>query len=352
MKKLTLFSFFIVMLISLVTFFIFKPKNYQSTYNKGDYKVTESYNVKSKLYTFKILKDKNEYYFVSSGKYSIKRKIVSSIEEENNCITLKVDKYNLGTECLKDNNLVSKSIINKQSTPKKINTISRYEIYNDKYKYYAWNSYGLEDILGKSEHNFLNQEAYDNKLAYQIDNYIIFADYDKTHDFDTLYVFNANTNKYFSIISEEKISFDSYFMGDVKNKVYLFDRKNKSQYEINIDKKKILKISNEESIRYYNKGWKDDRIDKYVYNDIKFIYDDIYKYELIDNKLYLTLKGYNRKILVSNKKIKDIVRVSFNSVYYLVDTSLYRFNLVNGEELLITYFDWNFSYLNKIYIFD
>ena len=55
------------------------------------------------------------------------------------------------------------------------------------------------------------------------------------------------------ITSNEMISFDSYIQGIVDNKVYLYDKDSKIQYEIDVTKKTIVKYSSND-IHYYKNG--------------------------------------------------------------------------------------------------
>ena len=57
-------------------------------------------------------------------------------------------------------------------------------------------------------------------------------------------------------------------------------------------------------------------------------------------------------MLVTKYTVTDIVQVSDDVVYYLVEDSVYKYKYNGKEEKLLTNFDWQFSYKNKIYIFD
>ena len=38
-------------------------------------------------------------------------------------------------------------------------------------------------------------------------------------------------------------------------------------------------------------------------------------------------------------------------IYYLKDDELYHYNPIEGEELLLSYFEWNFNLENMIFIY-
>ena len=85
--------------------------------------------------------------------------------------------------------------------------------------------------------------------------------------------------------------------------------------------------------------------------EIKFKKDTVYNYEVINNKLYISYLGGNNKIQISKLKVKDIVYIDNDVVYYLVDDKLYMYDKLYGEVLLLNYFEWNFNYKNMIYIY-
>ena len=139
-------------------------------------------------------------------------------------------------------------------------------------------------------------------------------------------------------------------MGNVENKVYLFDRKNMVQYKIDIIDKEIEICSDGDGALFYDNEWVNKPIKELKYKDYFMNNDNLYRFMIRDNKLYLNIDNTN-DILVSNKQIKDILYVNEDTVYYLVDQTVYSYNLKTGEVPLIKDFEWNFSYKNKIFIF-
>ena len=69
-----------------------------------------------------------------------------------------------------------------------------------------------------------------------------------------------------------------------------------------------------------------------------------------DNYLYKSVDRY--KVKVSNQKITEIVRIINDTVYYLVDDTLYKYNEATGEEQLLKYKEWKYNYHNQIFIFN
>ena len=76
----------------------------------------------------------------------------------------------------------------------------------------------------------------------------------------------------------------------------------------------------------------------------------LYNYYLNKNKLYLKYLDNNESMLVSSKKITQIVKVTEDTVYYLIDDTLYFYNPLYGETKVIKYSDWQYNYDNMIFI--
>ncbi len=68
-----------------------------------------------------------------------------------------------------------------------------------------------------------------------------------------------------------------------------------------------------------------------------------------NNALYLITN--NQKIKVSSKKITKIIKQEKETIYYLVDDTLYSYNNFNGEKKLLTNKDFSFNNYNRIFIF-
>ena len=71
---------------------------------------------------------------------------------------------------------------------------------------------------------------------------------------------------------------------------------------------------------------------------------------MIDNKLYFNIMNSSIDVLIT-EDINDILFTNEEFVYYIYKDSLYRYSYKDGLELLLKNFEWNFSYLNKIFVF-
>ena len=101
----------------------------------------------------------------------------------------------------------------------------------------------------------------------------------------------------------------------------------------------------------YNKGTiQKESMSKLVTKEHRFIYNNKYNYELYDNSLYLTYINSNIKAKVSSNNITSIVYSYNDNVYYLVDDTLYKYNLKYGETKIVQYSEWSINYKNLIFI--
>ena len=62
------------------------------------------------------------------------------------------------------------------------------------------------------------------------------------------------------------------------------------------------------------------------------------------------MKYNNTKIKVTDQNITSLVYQNNDNVYYLIDDTLYRYNLKYGEVKLMKYGEWNINYKNLIFI--
>ena len=156
--------------------------------------------------------------------------------------------------------------------------------------------------------------------------------------------------------SDTKISFDSYIQGSVDGKVYVYDKENKRQYEINTDKKTITLISNANSdVVFYNNGWTEISIkealsEKYFvtenieyknnqFSKIDKIGDEVgfyYLYKKVGNHYEVYRKNFQDDNLVYLFNLNNINTLYIeNSIYYLDDDKLYVYNDLIGNKVVV-----------------
>lgn len=358
MKKLVGFCIFVVILVGIFLIFLLKSKDYDVEYSSNGYDIYEKFVKDEGTYYFKISKDDYKYDFVVEHNYSNKRKIVHKINEQEKddykCISINVFNYDTPLICnnIQEYQDAYSLKISDNDSKDPIRTINKISIYNEDYDYYIWNGYGVTDIKNDKKYNFLKKESYDNNLSYQMENYLLIADYDSSREFSKFYIFNYEDKSINEWEFDSKISFNSYFMGDYDNYIYLFDKKNKVQYKLDIIKQTMSVSSDSEAAVYYNDKLDLIGINKLVYNSIYFVKTDIVNYSINDDKLYFNYKLSNKNILFDEENISGYVAIQDKDAFYLKKDTLYKYNIDTGKTKLLSYFEWNFSYNNKIFIFN
>lgn len=364
-RKILQIIFVIVLLIFIIIFNLIKRKNYEVEYKVGKYNIVENYN--HKIYTFRISNEDNSFSFLKNIKYIKKHKLINNIKEikldNEYCLIIQSDYFNYNPLCVKDEKEVDYRLISKEMK-EKLKFVDREEdeekTYNNlkinnllDYNYLVWNYKGFDLISQNNTEtiNLFNSDIYDIPLSKMVNNYLLIADYDSKYNFNKFYVINVlkGTKDEFKI--KDDISFDSYILGSYKESIYLVDRKNKIEYEIVPHKKKIRKVGteNKQGIIYTENGFERISLTKLVSKEYSFYDDNLYSYKIIDNKLVQELN--KDKMIVSNKDIKDIIAIKEDNVLYLVDDTLYFYNILYGEVKVMTNFEWNFNYKNNIYFY-
>ena len=159
------------------------------------------------------------------------------------------------------------------------------------------------------------------------------ADYEEKYNFSRVYVINLKNDKYDTWKLDYDISFDSYVLGVNDKSVYIMDQKNKIEYELVPEKKKmrIVASNNKKGIIYVD--GKEEKISLDVLSSSRknFTSYTNYHYSLKNNKLYLTYMDHDNKMRVSDHNVTSIISTHNDIVYYLVDDTLYSYSPSDGE---------------------
>ena len=358
LKKNIRIVIFIVLFIVIIFIFnniINREVNYETEYDVSGYHINEIYNKDDNKYLFKVQNDNHYYEIAVDHKYTNRRKLVKYVDKIDNndfeCVSINVYNTNSNFICNKDNEYFDNNMgkTNESSKSRDVNNVG---IYSDRYDYVMWNGYGVTYLNKEKENKFLTNESYTNELAYQYNGYLLIADYDSQRVFNKFYIYNNKKKDVSSWDIPYEISFDSYFLGHIGDDVYLFDTSSKLEYRINIKKKKIKIISKDDMAVFYNGKKEQIPISNLVYNMKLFNYNSLFNFSIEGGKLYYKYYNSNKLIKISDRDIKDIVYFDDNSVYYISDTSLYSYNVNDGETKLLDSFEWNFNYHNQIYVFE
>ena len=300
--KALLLLLLIILIVICKNILVFDSLSYKLNIEGNQIKIKEKINKNN--YYIEIKTNKNVYPFRIYNKLNNKRKVVKDIylykDKNIECILPIInEKTYTDMMCYKDDILYDYNYIvkenysldkfvnsidlynlsdfeNKQIDTKKLGTV-KYNIYDNFKNTVAITTYkGL--IINTEEMELFKKEIYDNKLSLFLDHYYIIADYEKKYSFNYFYIIDLNTKKISKLESKNDISYDSYIQGIVEDKIYLYDKDNEVQYEIDINKRNINIISNGKYIKYYeNQKWG-------KMNKIKANKEIYFEYETLDNK--------------------------------------------------------------------
>ena len=344
MKKLRIFITFIAIIILIFIIFYFLPKNYEVKYKVSKYNIYQTYNKKTNVYTFNITTGKNEYVYALENKFKTKYYQIKKISIKDDI--LYVDTFDLGNFYIKktDDKYYFK---NYDSTydANKIKTYKNIDIYNNKNNIYVWNYTELLIINNNYKSiKLFNSDMYDLPLKYQFKNYLIIPDYNSKYTFNKFYIINTDNNKVTNFSFKYDIYYNSYFMGDYKNNIYLYDMQNHLEYQINIYNETVEKVSNQVLKNDHFEKISTNKLDK---GNVKFEYIKNFYYEIENEVLYFVTPV--NKIIASKLKVQNIVYSDENDCYFIANDTLYFVNK-NLTYKIMTYSEWNFNN-NNIFVF-
>ena len=363
MKKILLIFIFVCILI---IFTKYRFSNYNVEYKVNSYNVNETY--KSGRFYFEISKGKYTYNFDSySNRKFTKTKItkITAIKDDNyNCIYPTIKNIKTYPLCYVDNEYIDYNLIDSEKLDK-YKTISNttetdrdFEYYNNltNNEYVAlWNYKGYIVMHNSSYKNIelFKSDRYDNSLAYLLNDTIYTVNYDEEFEYSSLIALNIMTNRTEKIDIGYNIDYDSYIVGNIKNKVYIFDNKHSILYEVNIKKNKTEIIGNVENgfVKYENGKFvscskSEYKVDKIKYNTLESNYTYI-----DDNGLFKTINDNNKlKQKINNNKVTMISEYN-NDIYYIYEDNFYKYNPLNGENKIFYNYELTFNSNNTIFVY-
>lgn len=365
MNKKLIISIFICILIIIIKY---RFSNYTIEYKISDYDVKTIYKDKRLYYE---IKDKNNniynfdiYVKKNPGKLKINK--IKEIEGDNfSCIYPTIKNIETYPLCYQDKiytdyNLIESDLLEEYKT--EIISLEKPKedfIYNNnlsKNVYVAlWNYKGYIVMNDKNYYNveIFKKDKYDNNLAYLKDNKIYMADYDSEHEYNKLIVLNLETLKTSEIELKYNIDHDSYFVGNIKNNLYIFDNKHSILYEINTKNNEInIKSNNEKGyVKYDGKKFvecskKEYKTDKITYNveDSKYIYK-------IENGLYKAIDD-NKKLYqkINNDNIIKI-KEEDNKLYYINKDNFMLYEPSKGNKKIFYNYEMTFNNSNVVFVY-
>ena len=367
MKK----SLFLIIIISLIAIFAkYYISNYKIKYKVNGYDVTTIY--KDSRFYFEITKDLT-YNFDIYEKRKLSKTKLSNIEEleltNYTCIVPYIDNKKTYPLCYDkenkeyiDYNLIDDELLveyqNKTNTDSKPDKdFIYYNLLNNNEFMALWNYKGYIVMNGDSYKNIniFKKDRYDNSISYMIKNTIYMPNYDEEHEYSKIVTFNIETQKIDYINLDKKIDFDSYIVGDIKNKLYIFDNKNSILYELNLKKNKLDILSNNEKgfVKYKDGEWvtcskTEYKIDKIKYNENS---DSNYIYTIKDGTLYKKIKNNESINTKISNNITNVIFEYNDDIYYIYEDNLYLYNPINGNKKVFYNYELNFNKDNTIFTY-
>lgn len=365
-KYLLIFILLIILIIHITN--NFKSRSYSIEYKIEDYNISENFDKDSNIYFYTIKYNGLEYDFISNINYVQEKRLIKNIEEHKNgeyiCLTIKSEYIKTNPLCSLNERLIDFRLIpielQKELADYFINVdeldeeYQNYTIYNKDNNLLIWNYKGFNYLNDKKINNIevFTKDIYDIPIVAKVENYILLPDYEQEYNFNTFYIVSLEDKKAIKWQTKYEISFDSYILGTHEKSIYLVDRQNKIEYEIVPHKQKlrIVGTGNKTGTIYENGEFKKISLNKLISSDYQFKDQKQYNFFIKDNKLYLSYFDSKNEILVSNKKITNLISYSNDNAYYLVDDTLFKYNLKYGEIKLIKYSEWKNNNINKIII--
>lgn len=238
----------------------------------------------------------------------------------------------------------------------------------------VWNYKGIEII--KSDNfvvrNTLNFDKYENRHGYLVGKYYIIPNYlsSKVLEFSSVVLVDVETNKIDTIELNDTLSADTYVNGIIDDKIYFTDPSNLLQMEIHPSKRIARLIGNKElGGQIYRGNWQTINIydltkehilfqtdipktitEKYSYTQLL---EGIVSYYFIDsNKVYrVSKKHLDTPILLFEKNGLNNMRIVDNTIYFVIDDTLYYYDDGNGIVSVLKNNELRYNTMNRIHIY-
>lgn len=387
-KKIITFSLLLLFLTLLLEFGInyFKTSHHVE-YDISGYMVEEDYIKKSgkDYYLIKASKDGKEYIFNAQNEFNKNEKIIKEIisydTDDISCATIIYTNNSSSTPlCYKDKILHSYiSVENEPGMSEYLKQLNKYAedkitssdesyvfAYNEIYKN---NLYKNEDIIMYNYKNiikingertmtfdFSNKDVFKNEYGTLVGKYYVIPKMRNSIEFSHYLIVDLEKETVEEIdLAREvsaNISSQMYVNGIYNSNLYIFDKSNLVQYEINPGKGEIKVVGNKDKKGIVYKNGQEEEIGVYTLNNEKVTFTENYDaYKEIDyDQIFLTSNGavyvkdgvfykvYNNYLknpiyLFEAKNVQDI-KVKEDNIYYINDQFLYRYNDYGNVRIL------------------
>ena len=216
---------------------------------------------------------------------------------------------------------------------------------------------------------FSVSDIYENNLGSKVGNYYLIPKYTSSASISTFYKYNIINKSIENLDLGFSLSKQSYINGIYNNSLYIFDKSNLTQYQIDPEKETIRIVGNEDKEGINIVNGKEEAISVYDLNkeNVIFTYDES-DYESFNcdnlytnnnryaicrkgNDFYKIYKDFEESYiyLFSEENVKDLKLVN-NYIYYMKNDTIYRYNDY-GNLPIITSNEFNYNYKNVFDIY-
>ena len=357
----------IILIIVLVLFFLFQRKDYTVTYSVNDYEITESYHKEEDYYSFIIKKGETERFAIVYNQHFSSKKNIDQITEyqtqTESCITISSNKVRIEPLCTKEETQISYHLVSDEMKEKLgvtsetkedtiLTTYNNINVYHYRnHNYYIWNYRGFYHINENTTENIqlFDKDIYNPTLITQVNDTLVIPDYNADYYFDKVILLDMNTGRTTTWTLETSIYFDSAVLGVYQGDLYIIDKHEKTEWQLNIAKQKQERAGTEQKGgKIYDHEWTNVTMNRLLYQENTFKGTTILEYNIKEDGLYAIFDNHQMKIRESAPS--KILSNTDNTVYYLVNDNVYSYNKEEGEKLLLNYFEWNFNSENVIFI--
>ena len=374
--------------------------NYKIYVDKEEFKITEKYlKNNGDTYDLEIVNGNYSFYYSIDNVFNKQKKIVEDVLMFKNGSDLciypvlknKVASY---IECSSNGNLFSKYTYSDQGFINNINnTLNekgiKYEVVNsdkvtkfgntDVYsnniknndKIVMWQYKGIYVVSKDSNKSIvvLPFDKYENKVGYLVGKYYVIPEYTNSNvlEFSKVRVVNVDTLRESSVDLGYILSSNTYVNGVVDNKLYYTDPSNLIQIEYNPKNDKVELVGDvDKGGTLYDGEWKDANIYDFASKEILFrnvngintSYKDIkegsasYYYYTNDGSIYQVLKNHlDKPILVYRANGLNNFNVVGSDIYYVINNTLYNFNINNGVTKILVNNDLIYNTYNRVSVY-
>ena len=370
--------------------------SYKIESNDKVFRITESYLKDKDIdgYYIKVNADNKDYNFFVKNKYNKQKKIITDIKyiEQDGYIcmypvSVKKD-INVDIVCSYNDTYYNAQYVMKKtnidSFIKEFEDINNYKFVDgnsskktdffykdniDTNEYVALYKYNSFDVFhgDKTKRVALYfKDVYVNELGSFLDFYYLAPNISTAGETDEYLLVNLKDATSRIIYLDRKFSTNSYNLGVVNHKLYVFDLEYKIEYEFDTYGNCNIVGDPKKGYRFYENGkWESVPVTKFTESksifanqyDVPFQYDEIYDaiefyYVIRDNNLYKVYKNdLKTEIYLYNIGTHSNTKAFKNNLYYIKDGAIYKFNKYGNR--IIAYDNelrYN-TYSNMYYVF-